>query len=232
MTEKTLDLGVIEVWHGVLQDALVLNRNYWSILSDSERANAEQRRSPEMQNRYAAIHAQKRLILARYLNCSPESVAIAIAKHGKPYLPDHRDWTFNLSHSGDHYAIAVARNCRLGLDIESPRSRTNLSGLVGKCFAPHEIAYWRALPEHEHIAAFYRFWTRKEAFVKATGRGIALGLDRCVTDPDDPVRMLSVPDDFGPASAWRLFGIELDDGVCGAVAADRDFKTLQLRKIV
>lgn len=223
--------GVVELWHGVLQDTLVLNRNYWSLLNDSERSNAGQRRTPEMQNRYSEIHARKRLILARYLNCRPEAVHIAIEKYGKPYLPDHLDWTFNVSHSGDHYAIAVARACRLGFDIEISRHRSNLAGLVGKCFAPREIDYWQALPEDERSAAFYRFWTRKEAFVKATGRGIALGLDRCVIDPDNPGRMLGVPDGYGPASAWRLFGVELGDGIVGAVAADRDFETLQLRKI-
>ncbi|GAB4259492.1 MAG: hypothetical protein Kow0065_09510 [Methylomicrobium sp.] len=224
--------GAVDVWFGVLRSDPSLYRDDYALLSDSERAIADQRRTPEMRCRYAEIHAQKRRILARYVNRRPQTIAIATGEYGKPYWVDHADWSFNLSHSGDCYIIAVAKNCRLGIDIEQLKDRPNVAGLVAKCFAPTEIAYWQALPEERRNGAFYRCWTRKEAFVKATGRGIVLGLDRCVTDPNDPRRMLEVPDDYGPASLWHLVDLALPGELVGAVAVDREIETLQLRKIV
>ncbi|MBE0436532.1 MAG: 4'-phosphopantetheinyl transferase superfamily protein [Methylomicrobium sp.] len=232
MTEATLKPGCIEIEYGKLYSINVLNRNYYDMLSDSERANAMQRRTVEMQNRYVEIHAKKRLALAEFLKCKPETLVFAAEANGKPYLPDYPDWTFNLSHSGDYFALAVARQCRLGIDLEAARSRSNLAGIVKKCFAIEEIAYWEALPEVERVSAFYRFWTRKEAFVKATGRGIVLGLNRCVVDPNGPDRMLRVPEEFAPASDWRIACNDWKRDIFCAVVIDRAIEKIQWREIV
>ena len=76
--------------------------------------------------------------------------------------------------------------------------------------------------------AFYRFWTRKEAFVKATGHGIALGLNQCVINPENPTEFLSVPDNCGQASEWRVQDIVLGEGICGAVVTDKKFSVIGL----
>lgn len=232
MTEATLKPGCIEIEYGKLYGINVLNRNYCDMLSDSERSTAMQRRTAEMQNRYVEIHAKKRLALSELLKCKPEALVFAAGANGKPYLPDYPDWTFNLSHSGDYFALAVAPQCRLGIDLEAARSRLNLAGIVMKCFAAEEIAYWEALPEEERISAFYRFWTRKEAFVKAIGRGIALGLNRCVIDPNEPDRMLRVPEEFAPASDWRIACNDWKRDIFCAVVIDRAIEKIQWREIV
>lgn len=232
MSKPLLKPGCVEIEYGKLYSLNVLNRNYYDMLSDSERSNAMQRLTTEMQNRYVEIHAKKRLVLADYLKCRPEAIAFATGPNGKPYLVDHPDWTFNLSHSGNYFALAVARACRLGIDLEVGKNRSNLAGLVKKCFAAEEIAYWEALPEPEQIPAFYRFWTRKEAFVKATGRGIALGLNRCAIDPIEPSRMLRVPDEFAPASTWRIVGNDWGPNIFCALVIDRAIETIQWREIV
>ena len=232
MIKSKLKPGCVEIEYGKLYGINVLNRNYYDMLSDSERSNAMQRRTTEMQNRYVEIHAKKRLALSELLKCKPEALVFAAGVNGKPYLPEYPKWTFNLSHSGDYFALAVARECRLGIDLEVARSRSNLAGIVKKCFAAEEIAYWEALPEEERISAFYRFWTRKEAFVKATGRGIALGLNRCVVDPSEPDRMLRVPDEFAPASDWRIACNDWKRDIFCAVVIDRAIETIQWREIV
>lgn len=232
MSESKLKPGCVEIEYGKLYSINVLNRNNYDMLSDSERSNAMQRLTTEMQNRYVEIHAKKRLVLAEFLKCKPETLLFAVGANGKPYLPEYPQWTFNLSHSGNYFALAVARECRLGIDLEVARSRSNLAGLVNKCFAAEEIACWEALPNEERISAFYRFWTRKEAFVKATGRGIALGLNRCVIDPNEPDRMLRVPDEFAPASDWWIACNDWSHNIFCAVVIDRPIETIQWREIV
>ncbi len=72
------------------------------------------------------------------------------------------------------------------------------------------------------VFLLYRFWTRKEALVKATGRGIALGLNLCVVNPENQAELLRVPADCGSASTWRVLDIALGQDVCGALVTDKD----------
>ncbi|MBK8816964.1 MAG: 4'-phosphopantetheinyl transferase superfamily protein [Methylococcaceae bacterium] len=135
---------------------------------------------------------------------------------------------FNLSHTGNKIAIAVGYRCQLGIDIELCKTRSSLSALVEKCFDKVEKNYWQQLPETLKAQEFYRFWTRKEAFVKATGRGIALGLKICVINPNQPNTFLRIPAKFGLPSEWRIHDINQlnDTSIAGAVVIKTDKKLL------
>jgi len=218
----------IECWHGAIGE---VNLNHWQTLNAAEQAHAATFKNPLLRNRYITVRGSLRQVLAQKLAIAPEVIEISKAEHGKPYLADYPELAFNLSHSADTWVIAVGWRCRLGVDIEIAKPRSNLAALVEKCFAEPEAAYWHRLPEAEQTAAFYRFWTRKEAFVKATGRGIALGLNRCVLNPGKPTKFLSVPEEFAPASKWRVQDLELGQGFCGALALDRDLFDVRLMEI-
>lgn len=177
--------------------------------------------------RFVASYGILRRILSQTVGRPPQAIRIHRTEHGKPYLADYPELAFNLSHTGDRMVIAVGRNCRLGIDIETCKPRPNLPALVAKCFAEVEAAWWQALPDADKNREFYRYWTRKEAFVKATGRGIGQGLHRCVIDPGNPVAWLSVPADCGPASGWHTRDLDLGDGVCSAVVADKPIAQIE-----
>lgn len=221
----------IDVWHGRLAGGEVIDQSCWGVLDESERRQAMKLKHPFMQARYVEVHGKTRRILAYYLQAEPERLAIGKEAHGKPYLVERPEWVFNLSHSADRIVLAVSGNCRLGVDIELCKPKSNLDGLVKKCFAVEEAGYWQALPEPEKTVGFYRFWTRKEAFVKATGRGIGLGLDRCVINPAKPSEMLRVPESFGPATAWRIADIDLGHEVACAVVNDNRIEKIMLREM-
>lgn len=229
MSELIMD--AIDLWHGKLTGGDVIDHDYWQTLDESERQRAMKLNTPYMQARYVEVHGKMRRILAHYLKTEPGRLAIARKKHGKPYLVERPERVFNLSDSADRFVLAVAMDCRLGADIEFCKARTSLNGLVGKCFALEEREYWEALPGHRKTQEFYRFWTRKEAFVKATGRGLGLGLERCVIDPFNPAVMLRVPEKLGPASDWRLADIDLGEGVACAIASDRKFNTITMMEM-
>lgn len=212
-----------DLWYGKLTVTASDYPHFWPLLDKSERAHAEKLASPLLQQRYVEVHGHLRNILSRYLAQPPEKINIKKAAHGKPYLTDYPDLTFNLSHTANNLVIAVAQGCQLGVDIEHCKPRSNLALLVDKCFADVEAAYWHQLPETEKTTAFYCFWTKKEAFVKATGRGIALGLKSCVTDPANPGVFLNLPADYGQTSAWKILDINLpaSQSLCGALVSDK-----------
>jgi len=211
-------MNTIECWHGQLNDEA--NQQHWQHLSASELAHAATFKNPLLRNRYVSVRSHLRQVLAQKLAVAPKTIEFSKAEHGKPYLADYPELAFNLSHSANAWIIAVGWRCRLGVDIEIAKPRANLPALVEKCFADVEASYWHSLPEHQQTAAFYRFWTCKEAFVKATGRGIALGLKQCVLNPEQPTEFLNVPEEFAPASVWRVLDLDVGCGLVGALALD------------
>jgi 4'-phosphopantetheinyl transferase len=221
-------INEVEIWHGKVTAEDTYYQVYWRILDEAEQTHAGKIKNAQLHKRYVEVHGRLRILLAQTLNQPPEKIRIKKAEHGKPYLADYPELAFNLSHTADRLMIAVGLDCQLGVDIEICKPRVNLSGLVNKCFAEEEAAYWNNLPEGQKKTEFYRFWTRKEAFVKATGRGIALGLNHCVINPENPTEFLRVPDDCGKASAWHVLDIDLGEGICGALAADKKFSKVRL----
>lgn len=181
----------------------------WNNLDADDRHHAQQISNPALQRRYIAVHGQLRAILSEQLGQPADTLNIHKTPHGKPYLADHPELAFNLSHTANNFVIALGSNCQLGIDLEIEKPRHNLEGLVHKCFGEEEASYWEQLPDEKKLAEFYRFWTAKEAFVKATGLGISLGLQRCVINPQQPNSFLSIPNECGDASTWHLTEINL-----------------------
>lgn len=223
-----MNTDTIQIWHGTFSAGDAHYRGYWGILDAAEQAHAGKLKNDLLHNRYVETHGRLRIVLAQTLNESPEKITINKAEHGKPYLPDRPELAFNLSHSADMLVIAVGWNCQLGVDIESCKPRASLAGLVDKCFAEEEIAYWQKLPEAQKMPEFYRFWTRKEAFVKATGRGIGLGLNRCVINPENQAEFLRVPAGCGQASTWHIQDVALGQGTRSALVTDKDRGNIRL----
>ena len=219
---------IVEIWYGNITAEDAHYQAFWRILDDAEQAQAGKLKNALLHKRYVEVHGRLRNVLAKTLNQLPEKIRIKNAEHGKPYLADYPELAFNLSHSADRLMIAIGWNCQLGVDMEICKQRINLSGLVDKCFAEEEAAYWTKLPETQKNQEFYRFWTRKEAFVKATGRGIGLGLNHCVINPDNPIEFLRVPGNWGNASAWHVLDIDLGEGICSALVTDKKFSVIRL----
>lgn len=193
--------------------------HYWRILHPTEQQHADTIKNGQLHTRYVEVHARLRILLAQAVNAAPEQLRIHKAKYGKPYLVDYPELAFNLSHTANKMVVAIAHNCELGVDIELCKTRANLPALVDKCFAEEERSHWQQLQKSQQTQAFYRFWTRKEAFVKATGRGIALGLKQCVINPENSNELLRIPKGYGQASEWLIQDIDLGESICGALAA-------------
>ena len=227
-----LGINELEIWHGQVTAKDSHYQAYWRLLDEAEQIQAQKFKSELLHKRYVENHGRLRNLLSKTLNQPPQKIRIRKAEHGKPYLADYPKLAFNLSHTADRLMIATGWNCQLGVDIEIGKQRKNLSGLVEKCFAEEEALYWNQLPEIKKNQAFYRFWTRKEAFVKATGYGISLGLNQCVINPENPAEFLRVPDNCGHSSVWHVQDIDLGEGIFGALVADKKFSLIRLMDFV
>jgi 4'-phosphopantetheinyl transferase len=145
---------------------------------------------PAVRRRFVRARAALRRILAGETGRAPHALAIDYGAHGKPRLPDHPGLHFNLSHSGEFAVIATSTLGEVGIDLEALRPRSDLLPVARRFFAAHEADAVAACEGEARSRAFLRLWTRKEAVLKATGRGIgvetrviAVGVDDCMPRP-------------------------------------------------
>ncbi len=186
----------------------------WRLLSDDERVRADRFHHVRNRSRFIAARAGLRQRLAIYGDTRAEALVFQLGLCGKPAL-DPPGLAFNLSHSGDRAALAVAA-CPVGLDIEELRD--GFAHLADSCFAPDEAAHLRALPEAERRCAFFRCWTRKEAYVKALGCGLSLPLGRFSVSLDHAT-LVSVADAPAEPGWWQMAHLDPAPGFVGAVAS-------------
>jgi len=205
--------------------------DYLATLDNKELTIANRFKFTEIRDRYIINHGILRQLLAERVNESAANLQIDTTEFGKPFLPDHPEVSFNMSHSGDILAIAISSQCQLGIDVECYKARNTWEGLVKKCFAPEEADYWYCLDNAQRSHAFYQFWVKKEAFVKAVGKGITLGLNQCVVNPDNSSTFLRVPELGGLADQWQIYSLDLAESEFAAVVCDRKNAKLRLLEL-
>jgi 4'-phosphopantetheinyl transferase len=155
-------------------------RHLASLLSADEMAQAARFVDPRHGERYVVAHGRLRQLLAEALGLAPETIEFAAGPHGKPELADaavNSALQFNLSHSGDLGLVGWSRHGHIGVDVEVWRAMRDAGALVRRFFSAVEIRTWEALPAAAREEAFFNLWTRKEAYIKALGRGLSLALD-------------------------------------------------------
>ncbi len=206
----------VDVWQGDLQVVDNKLQSMAELLSDGERSKADGFSTLRARNRFVAVRGFLRQTLAGYLHVEPVSLQFAVGEYGKPALADGA-LHFNVSHTADFLLIAIANFADIGVDIEAIKPCRNLDNIAQRCFSRREYECWRSLPDGLQTQAFYRLWTKKEAFVKATGRGIAMGLERCEIGLDADGQLQAIPNEYGSAADWMARELTVDVSVCAAL---------------
>lgn len=210
----------VHLWHARLDGGEAALACDLPLLSPDERARADRFLFPQDRAAFAAARAWLRRILAGYLGRDPAGLRFGYGPDGKPHLAGSPSLRFNLSHSGGRAALAVASGREVGIDIEAIRPVE--PHIAGRVFAAGEIRTWSALPPADRLAAFFRCWTRKEAYLKALGTGLGttrLDSFEVSLAPGDPPAVLAVDGDPRAAAEWRVADIDLGPGFVGALAA-------------
>lgn len=163
-----------------------------TILSDDEKQRAERLKVKDKREQFINSRGVLRELLSRCLvETKPEAIYFNYADHGKPVV-NHthmgKPIEFNLSHSG-HYALyAFSLINKVGVDIEAISSSIELRSLAFRSFSEQEFSVLQELEHDDQLAAFYRCWTRKEAFIKGEGTGVGLGLGKITVSLDAKIK--------------------------------------------
>ena len=200
-------------------------------LSTDERERGRRFHFERDRRRFVVSHGLLRVLLGRYLQVDPAGLVFAYGPRGKPSLAGRDELRFNLSQSGELALLAFARGCELGIDIEQERPLPELEDIARNYFSAREGAELLGLRADEREAAFFRCWTRKEAFIKATGDGLSRPLDAfdVTLAPGEPARLLHV---LGEPEATHRFWMEdlrPAPGFAGALAVEGGAKRVVRR---
>lgn len=196
------------------------------LLDPRERASHRRLARAADRRRYLSAHALARLVLSGYLGCHPASLQLTArcascgGPHGKPRLVDPlSDLQFSLSHSGDRVVVAVARGAPVGVDVEDASKDRDPAGLLDLVLSASERPGLDRLPPSARAEGFLRYWTRKEAALKATGDGLTVPPARLtVSGPDEPARLLDWERPHPRAALVRLDDLRPGPGFVGCVA--------------
>lgn len=198
------------------------------VLAPAEHDRASRFYRVEDRRKYVVAHAMLRRILALYEQSSPESLQLTVEEFGKPALASSASGEprlqFNLSHSGELALVAVARGRRVGVDVEQWRTTFPHAELARKVLSANEQATFRALagaPERE-VAGFYSAWSRKEAYIKATGHGISRGLQHfdVTLATDEDARLVADQFDDAAPERWTMRALVVGAGYSAAVVVE------------
>ncbi len=215
----TLEPSIIHIWH---VDLKLTDSEYQQLkeyLNPEELQRLQRYTHEQAQQQYLAARGRLKQLLAGYLGTVPNMIQFELGEYGKPRLAGtniDNGLVFNVSHSGAVALIAISKNRTLGIDVEKINGRHNLQGMAQRCFSHQELNNWNQLDEPRKTTAFYTYWCAKEAFLKATGRGLALGMQHCVVDLDSPC-FTSLPESYR-ASDWQLQRVDVGNDYQAFVA--------------
>ena len=215
-TPETLSLSThhIDVWLCHLKQISGDINDFYSILSEDEHACADKLKVEAKRQQYVITRGVLRQRLGLLTKIDPEDFVFEYLEHGKPVLINDVRFagiTFNVSHSYDLALIAISINHHIGVDIEKINIDSDHQQLVKRFFSKAEQHEFNTLSETVRVKAFCACWTRKEAFIKATGDGVTYGLDAfdVTVDPENqtPEINLHKPSE----ESWSALNLLIND---------------------
>lgn len=212
----------VQVWAAWLDATSEGPAGFWSTLSSQERERAARYAARRERERFVVARGLLRAILSSALGVEPQSLEFLYSPKGKPSLGGalaRSGLQFNLAHSGALAVFAVARDRIVGVDVEQLRPVPDLSDLIKRYLSPGERAELKKLDGAAELRGFLQIWTRKEAWLKATGEGITDLLEKIdVLGPSGTEKMSGGPQDGSPIQRLRLYDLAPAPGFLGALA--------------
>jgi len=212
----------VHVWRAGLELPSSQVQRLRGILTDDELDRADRFSFEIDRQRFIAARGTLRSILSRYIGIYPSHLHFYYNQYGKPFLaPEFSSYllNFNLAHSGNMTLYAITRNMEIGVDIERVRSDFEYEEIAKRFFSVNEVAILHAIPTEKKLEAFYNCWTRKEAYIKAHGKGLTLPLDSFEVSfaPWESPMILITKDEPQARSLWTLLDLKPGLGYVGAL---------------
>jgi 4'-phosphopantetheinyl transferase len=205
-----LEPGTIDVWRIGLEVDAATQGQLRSRLSEDEQIRADRFRYDHHRDRFIVARASLRQLLGQYQQQDPADVQFHYGRHGKPGIAGLE---FNLSHSANLALLAVSRDRPVGIDLEWQKPVDELEKLTARFFTAGEHQRIIQVPVADRPLAFFRTWTCKEAYLKATGEGIGqLKSLEVWVQPQQPPYFVHPPD-------WSVQELAPEQGFVGALVA-------------
>ncbi|MCI0504571.1 MAG: 4'-phosphopantetheinyl transferase superfamily protein [Gammaproteobacteria bacterium] len=150
-----------------------------SVINEEEQSRAQRLINAAHRDNFRLVRGALRLCLEQYLGLPAETLRFTVNPYGKPEIDpaqNPRALRFNVSHSHQMVAFIFTLGKCVGIDIEFIKPLRNMDGLARHVCNPRELTEFNALDFAARREAFFRLWTRKEAFIKAKGQGLSMGL--------------------------------------------------------
>lgn len=188
------------------------------VLSPDEYARASRFQFDHLKHSYLISTGSLRALIGRYLGTDPARVRFEFGQNGKPRVGPNQEFCFNASHSGSLGLFAFTVGCELGIDVERIRPLSGMNEIAARFFCAGEAAELLALPDSERLHAFFLCWTRKEAYLKATGEGLSASLNQfqVALRPRDVCRIIHC--DPCTPEEWALHNLKPAPGFAAALA--------------
>ena len=224
--------GEVHIWFNALdlQGAELARREQY--LSPDERARADRLLDRRTRDRFVAGRGFLRETLARYLGLKPVDLHFAPEEHGKPGLAGSGSLSFNLSHADDCAILAVAFDRAVGIDLERMRDDLQFREMAQQFYSSRERTELFSLPRDRQRAAFFRCWTRKEAYLKGCGSGFSQPTDSFDISllPGHPPALIEHRSAPGEVSRWTIVDIPVPEGYCAALAVEGGYPLIRYRE--
>ena len=221
----SLSIAGVDVWRVQLRQSAVLVRQLLRTLSPDEISRAANFCIERDRVRFIVARGVLRSILGRCLGIEPDQLAFHYGPQGKPYLSDvaaRSSIRFNLSHSDDVAVYGITQGRDIGIDVERVRHDFPGDEIAVRFFSPRERALLCSLPPRMSAETFFRFWTCKEAYVKARGGGLSISFNHF--DVSDILNRsngtLKGRSGREPDSIWSLMEFDPGPGYVAAVALE------------
>lgn len=216
----------VHVWRVFLNNAPEWVQSLSKALSEEERQRANRLTLQRERQDFIVTRALLRILVGRYLKQSPDTISFSYGANGKPYLAVRNGYAlrFNLSHSEGIALYAVSLGREVGIDIEIIRDVRVPEVIAELFFSPRERAALKSLPEEIRSKAFFTCWTRKEAYLKARGDGLAVVRDSFSVslEPGASAALLEVSTEPDEVSRWSLVELNPDSRYVSALAVEGD----------
>jgi 4'-phosphopantetheinyl transferase len=215
----------VHVWRASLAAPEHTMQGFQCILEEEEVARAALFRFEKDRNHWIVARGILRILLSRYVNIAPGQLRFGSNAYGKPFLVFPAlspQLQFSVSHSQDLALYAFAYNRQVGIDVEYKRADVNYEALAKVSFSPDEQARLHSLPYDQKQEAFFNCWTRKEAYIKARGKGFSISPNQFDVSfsPDEPAALLQNREDPREIAHWSLRELTPGMGYAGALAVE------------
>jgi 4'-phosphopantetheinyl transferase len=215
----------VHIYYGAVDPEATIDPALVEVLSDDEKLRASRFHFEKNRNEYVVTRSTLRKLLGSYLSIPPDKLRFLYTKHGKPYIFETPvEIAFNVSHTHGMAALAFTMAPAIGVDVEAVRTNFRADEIGERFFSEYERKILREYSKQERHAAFFRCWTRKEAYIKARGEGLSHPLAQfdVSLDPESDDALIATRPDSQEIKRWLLRSFPVNEGFQAALAVALD----------